>query len=231
MRFFIFIHPFCNSYFYKPIVKISIKLMVLVIHFLLGFVFSFLGSLTPSMLNMTALKTSIEKEEKEVKKYALGVSLVVIPQVYLAVILTKHLAENLTVLEVLEKVGVFIFILLSYYFYRSSKKGKIKEHKTKRENSFLTGVTLSFLNMFALPFFSGIVVMLDLFKLFNFGVFSVLFFVLGASVGTFYILFLYGKYANQIQKKAGKIIKDIDFALSVLTGLVAVFMLLKSFFN
>ncbi|CAI8361644.1 MAG: Uncharacterised protein [Polaribacter sejongensis] len=205
--------------------------MALVIHFLLGFVFSFLGSLTPSMLNMTALKTSIEKEEKEVKKYALGVSLVVIAQVYLAVLLTKHLAENLTVIEALEKVGVFIFILLSYYFYSSSTKGKAKEPKTKRENPFLIGVTLSFLNMFAIPFFCGTVVTLDLFNLFNFDAFSVLFFVLGTSLGTFYILFLYGKYAKQIQKKAGKLIKDINLFLSFLTGLVALFMLLKLFFN
>jgi threonine/homoserine/homoserine lactone efflux protein len=180
------------------------------------------------MLNMTALKTSLEKEEKEVKKYALGVSLVVIAQVYFAVFLTKHLAENLTVLEALEKVG--IFILLSYYFYSSSTKEKAKEPKTKRENPFLIGVTLSFLNMFAIPFFCGTVVTLDLFNLFNFDAFSVLFFVLGTSLGTFYILFLYGKYAKQIQKKAGKLIKDINLFLSVLTGLVALFMLLKLFF-
>jgi len=179
---------------------------------------------------MTALKTSLEKEEKEVKKYALGVSLVVIAQVYFAVFLTKHLAENLTVLEALEKAGIFIFILLSYYFYNSSTKGKAKEPKTKRENPFLIGVTLSFLNMFAIPFFCGTVVTLDLFNLFNFDAFSVLFFVLGTSLGTFYILFLYGKYAKQIQKKAGKLIKDINLFLSVLTGLVALFMLLKLFF-
>ena len=85
--------------------------------------------------------------------------------------------------------------------------------------------------MFAIPFFCGTVVTLDLFNLFNFDAFSVLFFVLGTSLGTFYILFLYGKYAKQIQKKAGKLIKDINLFLSFLTGLVALFMLLKLFFN
>ena len=69
--------------------------------------------------------------------------------------------------------------------------------------------------MFAIPFFCGTVVTLDLFNLFNFDAFSVLFFVLGTSLGTFYILFLYGKYAKQIQKKAGKLIKDINLFLSV----------------
>ena len=199
--------------------------------FFFGFIFSFVGSITPSMLNMTALKITIEKDRNNANKYALGVSLMVIPQVYIAAFLTKHLAENPTVIQTLEKAGIFIFILLSYYFYRESKKSKIKVEglKSKKENSFLAGITLSLLNMFAIPFFCGIIIFLDTFNQFNFDIVPLLFFTLGSILGTFYILFLYGKYAKEIQKKAGRIIKDINLVLSVLTGLVAVIALLKLF--
>ena len=207
--------------------------MLLLSLFFFGFLFSFVGSITPSMLNMTALKISLEKGRDAANKYALGVSLIVIPQVYIAVVLTKYIAENPKILETLEKAGIVIFILLSYYFFKESKKSKIKVEgiKNKNENPFLTGITLSTLNMFAIPFFSGTVITLDVFKLFSFNLIPVLFFILGSIIGTFYILFLYGKFAKTIQSKTGKLTKDINIILSVLTALVAVFTIIKLFLN
>jgi threonine/homoserine/homoserine lactone efflux protein len=205
--------------------------MIILSLFFFGFFFSFVGSITPSMLNMTALKVSLEKGRKEVNKYALGVSLIVFPQVYIAVVLIKYIAENPSILEILEKLGIVIFILLSFYFYRESKKSKIQVEgiTTKNENVFLTGITLSILNMFAIPFFCGIIITLDTFNQFSFNFIPVLFFILGSVFGTFYILFLYGKFAKTIQQKTGKLTKDINLILSVLTGLVAIFTIIKLF--
>ncbi|WP_249042001.1 LysE family transporter [Polaribacter glomeratus] len=179
---------------------------------------------------MTALKISLENGKEQLNKYAIGVSLVVIPQVYIAVFLTKHIVENPSILEILEKIGIVIFIFLSYYFYRESKKSKIKIETTavKKENAFLAGITLSVLNMFSIPFFCGSVATLDAFKLFSFNSSAVLFFVVGSLIGTFYILYLYGKFAKIIQKKTGELTKDINLILSILTGLVAVFTIIKS---
>jgi hypothetical protein len=180
---------------------------------------------------MTALKMSLEKGKLAVNKYAFGVSLIIIPQVLIAVILTKYIAKNPTILETIEKVGIVVFIALSYYFYNESKKGKIKVDtvKTKNTNPLLTGISLSVLNMFGIPFFSGTIITLDVFKLFSFDFVSVFFFILGSVLGTFYILFLYGKFAKVIQQKTGKLTKDINLILSIITGLVAVFTVVKLF--
>ena len=205
--------------------------MILISLFFFGFFSSFIGSITPSMLNMTAIKVSLEKGIEASKKYALGVSLVAIPQVVIAVILTKYIAENPAIIETLEKAGIVVFIGLSYYFYNESKKGKIKTEsiKSKKENPFLIGITLSFLNMFAIPFFCGIIVALDLFELFSFEVFPIFFFILGTILGTFCILFVYARFANIIQQKTGKLTKDINIILSVLTALVALITFIKLF--
>jgi threonine/homoserine/homoserine lactone efflux protein len=205
--------------------------MMLFLLFFFGFFFAFIGSITPSMLNMTALKISLEKGTEAANKYAFGVSLIVIPQVIIAVITTRYIAENPSILATLEKAGILIFIFLSYYFYRESKKEKvpIESLKSKKENPFLTGITLALLNMFAIPFFSGIALLLETFNLFSFEVIPILAFTLGSVIGTFYILLLYGKYAKTIQKKTGKLTKDINLILSILTGFVAVFTSIKIF--
>jgi len=200
--------------------------------FLFGFFFSFVGSITPSMLNMTALKISLEKGKTATNKYAIGVSLAVFPQAYIAILLTKYIAENAAILETLQKIGAVIFLFLAFYFYRESKKGKIQieTSKVKKENSFLAGITLSVLNMFAIPFFCGVAATLDAFKLFSFNFIPVLFFMIGSALGTFYILFLYGKFAKTIQKKTGKLTKDINIVLAILTALVAILTVIKLFF-
>jgi len=178
---------------------------------------------------MTALKISLENGKEAANKYAFGVAGVVIPQVIIAVVLTNYIAENPTILKTLEKAGIVIFLLLSYYFYNESKKGKIKVEitKSKMKNSFIVGITLSALNMFAIPFFCGVIVFLDVFNLFSFDIYPIIFFTIGSFIGSFYILFLYGKFAKIIQKKTGKLTKDINLILAILTGFVAVFTLLK----
>jgi threonine/homoserine/homoserine lactone efflux protein len=207
--------------------------MDLITHLFFGFFFAFVGSITPSMLNMTALKISLENDKKSTIKYILGVSLIVLMQTYIAVVLTKYISENPTIIESLEKVGILIFIILSIYFYKESKKGRknFKESKTKKQNHFITGITLSILNMFSIPFFCGTVVGLDVLNLFNFDIYPVLFFILGSGIGTFYILYLYAKFAIKIQKKTGKITKDINIVLSVLTAIVALLSIVKLIYN
>ena len=206
--------------------------MSILLHFIFGFFFSFTGSITPSMLNMTALKISLEKNHREANFYSLGVSLIVSVQAFIAIILTKYITENPSILENLEKAGTVIFILLSIYFYKQSKKQKQQEKASndRKGNSFLSGILLSMLNMFSIPFFCGVTATLELFNLMSFDKFPVTFFIIGSTIGTFCILFLYGKYANFIQKKTGELTKDISLILSIITGSVAVFMLIKNVF-
>ena len=52
------------------------------LHIVLGFVMAFLSLTPPGMLNMTAVRTTIEKNRNEGIWFALGAALVVIPQAF-----------------------------------------------------------------------------------------------------------------------------------------------------
>jgi threonine/homoserine/homoserine lactone efflux protein len=203
--------------------------MDLITHFIIGFLVAFIGSITPSMLNMTALKTRLQNNVKSANKYVLGVSVVVLLQAYIAVVLSKYIIENPTILDVISQFGIVIFILLSIYFYKESKKEKraVADQRNAKTHFFLTGLTLSSLNMFAIPFYCGVVAFLDVFKWFCFETSPIVSFVVGTAVGTFTILFFYVKYAHKIQKKTGKLTQDINLVLSILTAVVALISILK----
>ena len=137
--------------------------MLLVLHFILGIITSFLCSLAPSMLNMTAAKISLNKGKNEAMKFALAVSIIVLIQAYVATLFTRYLRENPTFVQFLQKIALVIFALLAVYFYTQFKKDKVKTTKDKGyKNVFLVGLLLSSLNMFSIPFYCGITTALDL---------------------------------------------------------------------
>ncbi|MCD6544813.1 MAG: hypothetical protein J7K34_09940, partial [Flavobacteriaceae bacterium] len=94
------------------------KTMTLFLSFVFGFSSSFLGMVLPSMLNMTTVKISIERGKTNAIKFALGVSTIVLLQAYIAVFFTKFLNENPGFIITLQKAALFIFTLLSIYFFK-----------------------------------------------------------------------------------------------------------------
>ncbi|MCG1035127.1 LysE family transporter [Polaribacter sargassicola] len=194
--------------------------------FLFGFVFSFLGFTLPSVLNMTALKIRLDSNKKEFIKFTTGVSVIVFLQVFTSIYIIKYLSGKPYLIEILEKTGVVVLLILSIYFYKQHKKER-KEKVIVRKNSFLMGIILSTLNMFAIPFFCGTTAFLISYNFLNFNTISVLTFVLGTVLGTYYILYLYGKFALKIQEKTGNLTNNINLILSFITAGFALFTVIK----
>ena len=149
--------------------------------------------LTPSMLNMTTVKISMERGKNNALKFALGVSTIVFAQAYIAVFFTKFLKDNPDFIQILQKSALVIFMLLSIYFYREFKKENknTSEFKQKCKDTFLVGLLLSVLNMFAIPFYYGITTILNNTGWLQLSQNNILLFVLGSAIGTFMVLYLY----------------------------------------
>jgi threonine/homoserine/homoserine lactone efflux protein len=203
--------------------------MSLIIHFILGYVISFVGTTPPSMLNMTTAKITLEKTKKEGIKFALGVSIIVLLQAYIALIFTRYIHNNANFEWYIQVVGIFIFIILSFYFFKQAvqeRKQEIKSNK-KFKNSFVIGLMLSTLNMFAVPFYCGVSSALKMFGLFEFNQTNILLFVIGSALGTYSLLYVYASSAIKIHKKASLLTKNLNYILSGLTAFIALVTLIK----
>jgi len=203
--------------------------MLLFLHFIFGIITSFLGSLAPSMLNMTAAKISLNKGKSSAIKFAFGVSIIVLIQAYVATMFTRYLRENPSFVQSLQKIALVIFILLSVYFYTQFKKDKIKSSNKKKgyKNTFIVGLLLSSLNMFSIPFYCGITTALDVAGWLEFSQAYIISFVIGSAIGTFLLLFMYLNYAEKIQLKSKGLSKNLNLILSVLTAVLALVTLIK----
>ncbi len=201
--------------------------MSLVIHFLLGFITSFVGTIPPSMLNMTTAKISIERAKNEAVKFAVGVSLVVFIQAYIAVFFAKYIHNNADIEWYITVFGIVIFAVLSIYFFHQAKAEKKEVKKFRLKSSLLAGITLSLLNMFAIPFYCGVSSALNMSGWLSFNQSTILLFVIGSTLGTFSLLYVYAYSAIKISKKAHLLTKNLNYILSALTGIVALITLFK----
>jgi len=205
--------------------------LALVLHFIFGFSSSFVGMLTPSMLNMTTVKITLERGKMNAIKFAFGVSIVVLIQAYAAVFFTKFLKENPNYILILQKFALVILALLSLYFYREFKKAnKISvDFKQKCRDTFVVGLFLSAINMFAIPFYYGITTFLNKIGLMQLSQNNILLFVIGSGIGTFILLYSYTHFGKYMQSKTNGTSNKLNLLLSILTGVLTMVTFIKLF--
>jgi len=205
--------------------------MSLILVFFLGLISAFVGLIPPSMLNMTAVKISTTKGRNKAEVYAIGASITVFYQATVALLITKLLKENQHLVVYVKEVAAVIFIILSIYFLRKGFSERKENYTPKQriKNNFTIGLLLSFLNMFAIPYYCGVGASLDMVGLLDFSTPTILTFVLGATLGTFLILYLYIFAAQKISHKIQLMTKNINFILAILTGVLGIITLINLF--
>lgn len=194
--------------------------MTLVFTFLLGFTIAFIGIIPPGMVNMTAVKISAKKGKSEAINFAIGASVIVFIQAVIALLITKMLKENKYLLDYIKEIAAFIFMLLSVYFFAKGFLDRKAKYTKKQhiKNDFLLGMALSVLNMFAIPFYCGVSSALNLAGYIALDRLSIFLFVIGASLGTFFILYIYSYTAQKMLKKMHVVTNNINFILGIITG-------------
>ena len=202
-------------------------MMQYVLHVLLGYSMAFLGLILPGMLNMTVVKTTIEKNRREGFLFALGASIVVIFQAFIALAFTKFFANNPHIIERLKIVGVFVlFILAIAFFFQARKKFKGEGSKRKGK-SFVLGLLMSSMNMLVIPFYLVLSSLLESRGLLILAQPYISLFVLGVFLGSLSLFLVYRQFATIIKKRAHFIARNINYILSILFFILGILTVIK----
>ena len=120
--------------------------MEISIVFLLGLLFAFIGVIPPGMLNMSAAKISLKEGHIRGFVFSIGVCVTVGVQTYLALIFAKYLNQHPDVVDVLKRVALVLFVLISIYFFLLAKRQispqKVDAIKSKKSR-FFQGILMS----------------------------------------------------------------------------------------
>jgi len=204
--------------------------MTLLLSFILGFFIAAVGIVAPGMLNMTIAKLSVNEDRKQALLFAFGASLVVLIQCFVGVYFAKVLDANPSIGDNLKKFGTVIFILLTFFFIFNgirAKKPKLDVAIKSKSNRLVYGISLSSLNMFAIPYYAFVSLTLASKELFQFTVPNIVTFTVAAALGTYFIFYLYAVLFKKVEHKVTFITNNINFLIAAITGLVAVSSLYK----
>lgn len=198
--------------------------------FFIGFIVTSIGVIPPGLLNISAAKISLKEGHSRGIIFSIGVSVTVIFQTLIAVFFARYLSNHPDVVDVLQRVAMVIFFLISiYYLFIAKPKAKPNEelnNKSKR-NRFFFGMFLSSLNVFPIPYQAYMSITLASFGLLGFDGTSIMSYVAGASMGTFAMLYVYIFFFDKIKSQKITSHKNMNLSIGVITGIVALITLIN----
>jgi threonine/homoserine/homoserine lactone efflux protein len=201
----------------------------------LGLFISIVGIIIPGMLNMTIAKISVKENQQQALNFAFGAVVVVFFQAFLGTYFAKFIDANPFFSEGLKKIGTFIFITITIVFtilgMKAHKKNKITVEIGNKKNRFLYGMALSAINMLAIPWYAFTSLLVASKKWFYYDIISILMFSMAAAFGTYVVFYWYAVFFKKIEHKLVFIVKNMNFFIAFLTGLVAVSSIYKIYFK
>ncbi|QDO93524.1 lysine transporter LysE [Formosa sediminum] len=199
--------------------------------FFLGFIVSLVGVIPPGLLNMTAAKISLKEGFTRGVVFSIGACIIVLLQTFIAAIFARYLTKHPDVVNVLQRVALVIFILISLYFFFIAKgDGDLKNDKIpevrSKSSRFFQGILMSALNMFPIPFQAYMSVTLASFGWLTFEHTDIFAYVFGAAMGSFVMLYMYMVFFDKIENTTFKSQKNMNRFIGGITALVALVTLI-----
>ena len=199
--------------------------MEISIVFLLGLSLAFIGIIPPGMLNMTAAKISLKEGYARGFVFSIGVCIIVAVQTYLATIFAKYLNQHPDVIDILKRVALVIFILISIYFLLAAKNNANieKEYTSKSKKSrFFQGLLMSALNVFPIPYQAYLVTTLLSYHWLTLDRLAIGSYVAGATSGTFMALYVYILFFDKIKNSKITSPRRMNYSIGIITAIIAI---------
>ena len=192
----------------------------------MSLIISFFGVIPPGMLNMSAAKISLKEGHNRSFMFSIGVCIIVALQTYIAATFAKYLSENSDVTNILKRVALVIFILISIYFFVTAKSNSkpidLNSDIRSKKSRFFQGLFLSLINIFPIPF--QVYVLTTLLSIGWIVMDGVIIgaYVAGTSMGTFIALYVYILFFDSLKNNKFISTKNINYSISIITMIVAI---------
>ncbi len=197
----------------------------------LAIVVAFLGFAPPGMINMTALKISMDYRVSAGLLFVSGASAVIFFQALIAVLFAGYLGKNPHVVQNLTIASIAVFLLLAVFFYFQARRQMQVQGKKLGKKVFLAGMGMAAMNMLGIPFFLGYSTFLKAKGWLDLRPPQHWWFAIGAMAGAWLLFSLYVFFAPFIQRRVQFIARNINYILSLLFLSLAVITFLNIIFR
>jgi len=128
--------------------------MIATLNFLIGFAFSFVGSIPPGTINLTIVQLGLEKKINVAWRFAIAASVMEYPYAWVAVEFAEMITSSPLLVENMQLITAVVMTLLGVITLWSSNR-PTKFSAKLSESGYMRGIILSILNPLAIPFWVG----------------------------------------------------------------------------
>jgi threonine/homoserine/homoserine lactone efflux protein len=128
--------------------------MIATVNFLVGFLFSFIGSIPPGTINLTCVQLGLEKKIGIAWRFALAASVMEYPYAWIAVVFAEWITSSPAVVENMQLITAIVMTAIGILTLWQSTRPSAFTAKLS-ESGYMRGVILSLLNPLAIPFWVG----------------------------------------------------------------------------
>ncbi len=195
--------------------------------FLFAFAFSFLGSIPPGTLNLTALHLGLEKKLNVAWRFAIAAALVEYPYAWIAVKFSRLILHSTSITNNLHLITAVVMITLGLINIIAARR-PTDFSKRYSHSGFRKGIVLGILNPLAIPYWVAITAYLESHNWITIDNSITLHgYLLGVSLGAGSLLILLAYLTKHISKSIQhKNIKMVPGIILIILGLYALFELM-----
>ncbi|UYW01286.1 hypothetical protein K5I29_12680 [Flavobacterium agricola] len=204
--------------------------MQVIIPFIIGIIAATAGTLLPGLLNATVVGIASDEGKKNAQSFIAGCLSVIFLQTYLAIFFAKIIDGNANISNIIQEVGLGIFIVLTIFFLIKNKKTKLKKvdlKTTKKTNRFYYGMLLALINVFPIPYYVFISITASNSDLFIFKPSNNIALSTGVIVGTYLVFRFYIRIFKNKSVENNLLLKNINLIIAAITGFIALMTLYK----
>lgn len=200
---------------------------MLFLTFFVAVVVNFVGYIPIGNINLTAMQISINKGLKQATIFAVSFALVEGVFTYILMRFAEWFASKDNLIHWLEWVMVAIFLLMGVISYIQSNKEAKPAENIKKKDSIKTGILLGIFNPMIIPFWTIGGTYLIAHNWITTEGAGLIIFAIGASVGSFLCLYLFGKFAIFIQNKFSFSNRVINRSIAIMFFGLAIFQTVR----
>lgn len=199
--------------------------------FLITYCIALLGMIPPGIVNISVAKTCFKLGKKNGIYMAVGGSITVLVQAFIAILLAGYIFNNPYVKNILLRTGLVIFLIMMVYFLLKAggKRKEVEIDTVSGANSFFKGMITAALNVFPIPFYVAIGAALNVDADFKDHFIKNMGFLLGAALGTFTTLYLYALFFTKIEAKGSFFVKHSNYFMAALMLILVIITLIRIF--
>lgn len=191
--------------------------------FIIGLLFSFLGSIPPGTLNLAVLQLGMEHKVKTAMRFTLAVAIIEYPYAWIAVVFADWITASPVVINNFQLITAVVMTLIGLFSIWSARKPS--EFSVRfNDSGFRRGLILSILNPMAIPFWIAYTAFLKSQEWIDLSTQPLLHsYLLGTSVGVAILLTLFAFLAKRLSVyvKDNRIVKLIPGITLLVLGIYA----------